>query len=170
MGGWPSDQQISFLPLLNQDGVKVAGWLTGGQTCWGKKRWRLQKKKLTQIIQNWNWKQPKPLRTLLKLTSTAVSDLSDKVQAACRTRFLCREGPCSCRRSSSAVAGFRGLYFQLCARRSPGVAVPGAWAQYHGFVFFSPQLKIRYTCADKLSPKFFQTTERRRTVSQPRFS
>lgn len=26
-GGWPSDQQISFSPLLNQDGVKVAGWL-----------------------------------------------------------------------------------------------------------------------------------------------
>ena len=83
-GGWPSDQQISFSPLLNQDGVEVAGHLDdwradmlGGKTP-GLREPHTDCPKL-------QLKQPKPLCNVLKLTSGADSNLSDKVQAACRT-------------------------------------------------------------------------------------
>lgn len=133
-GGWPSDQQISFPPLLNQDGVEVAGCLDDWRAdMLGEKTRRLRKP-------HTDYPEPE-----LKAKTT---EQSVKAHVQCRlwfvrqrpgglhrTIFLCGGGPCSWRRSTYGQTlqfqdlgdyifnyghdGARGLQFQVHEQNLP---------------------------------------------------
>lgn len=145
-GGWPSDQQISFLPLLSQDRVEVAGclddWradaLGGGNTKAAKSSHRLSRTGAESSQNHW--------RSLFKLSSSADFDLSDKVQAACRTIFLCGGGPCSCRCSTyGQTPQFRDLGDLIVNYGYGGARVLQFQVHEQNLIDLPHLLKTRYT-------------------------